>query len=182
MTETRSSKTNLSRRSLVLGALAAPLVLASHRASASVERVLAFQNLHTGESLRSVYCVNGHYVKQSLGQINYILRDFRTGDIRPIDRELLDALVRLQRRLGTRQPIQIISGYRSPKTNAMLASTSEGVARNSFHIKGQAIDLRLEGIALSRLRNAAKSLQVGGVGYYPGSEFIHMDTGPIRYW
>src|SRR5262249_27319443 len=101
---------------------------------------------------------------------------------KPIDRELLDTLVRLQRRLGTRQPIQVISGYRSPQTNAMLASTSEGVARNSFHIQGKAIDLRLEGIALSHLRNAAKSLQVGGVGYSPASDFIHVDTGPIRYW
>lgn len=180
-----------SRRSfLKLGAVAAlavsPVAAFADAALAALpktgERWLKFDNLHTGEKLRTVYWQNGSYLKASLDDINHILRDFRTEEIRPIDTDLLDLLNVLQRRLETRQPIEIISGYRSPRTNAMLRARSSGVARNSYHMRGMAIDLRVPDRELIHVRRAALDMERGGVGYYPSSGFVHVDVGPIRAW
>jgi len=145
-------------------------------------RSLKFYNLHTGESLKTTYWENGSYVPEELDRVNYILRDFRANEVKPIDPALLDLLVRAQRRLGTSQPYQVISGYRSPLTNAMLHANSEGVAVHSLHIDGKAIDICVPGRSLAQVRGAALALQGGGVGYYPRSGFVHMDTGRVRFW
>jgi uncharacterized protein YcbK (DUF882 family) len=151
-------------------------------AATEAARELEFHNLHTGESLRRVYWEGGHYVADSLAEIDYVLRDFRTGDVHRIDPALLDLVHRVRRALDSDRPVHVISGYRSPATNAMLARRSKGVAKNSLHVKGMAIDLRLPDRRLADLRAAALALAGGGVGYYPKSDFVHMDTGRVRAW
>jgi uncharacterized protein YcbK (DUF882 family) len=151
-------------------------------AATAAARQLEFHNLHTGESLRAVYWEGGRYLPDALAEIDYVLRDFRTGDVRSIDPGLLDLVHRLRLCLECERPVQVISGYRSPETNAMLARRSKGVAKNSYHVKGMAIDLRLPDRRLEELRVAALALAGGGVGYYPKSNFVHMDTGPVRAW
>jgi uncharacterized protein YcbK (DUF882 family) len=145
-------------------------------------RTLAFQNLHTGEHLNTVYWADGGYVPDAMRHIDWLLRDFRTDTAHPIDPQLLDLLADVQARLQTREPFQVISGYRSPETNAMLASYSDGVAQNSFHMQGKAIDIRVPGRRLKHVRVAALTLERGGVGFYPHSDFVHVDTGPVRHW
>ena len=145
-------------------------------------RSLSFYNLHTGESLKTVYYENGGYVAGALQEINYLLRDFRANEVKPIDPRLLDLLAVLHDRLGTAAPYDVISGYRSPKTNAMLHAYSESVAVHSLHIDGRAIDIRVPNRDLSTLHNAALALRAGGVGYYPRSDFVHVDTGRVRRW
>lgn len=149
---------------------------------ASAPRALAFESLHTGERLKTVYWVDGAYMPEALSQIDWLLRDHRTNLARPIDPLLLDVLTRLQHQLGVTAPFQVISGYRSPATNRMLAAASTGVARESLHTQGLAIDVRVPGVPLTRLRDTAKSLQAGGVGFYPRSDFVHLDIGRVRYW
>ena len=151
-------------------------------AAATAARELEFHNLHTGESLRAVYWEGGRYLPDALDAIDYVLRDFRTGDVRSIDPALLDLVHRLRLAMECDRPVHVISGYRCPATNAMLARRSNGVAKNSYHVKGMAIDLRLPNRDLKDLRNAALMLAGGGVGYYPKSNFVHMDTGPVRSW
>jgi uncharacterized protein YcbK (DUF882 family) len=146
------------------------------------ERSLSFYNLHTGETLRTTYFENGRYIPGALEEVNFILRDFRQNEIKPIDPNLLDLLVRIHQRLDTNQPFDIISGYRSPRTNAMLHARSEGVAVHSLHVDGRAIDICVPGRSLINVRRAAMTLFGGGVGYYPRSGFVHVDTGRIRYW
>lgn len=143
---------------------------------------VSFRNDHTGEGFSGVYRVGGKYLPEAFDRINVVLRDFRTGDVFPIDPRAIDILYMLQRGTGRRQPFDVLSGYRSPKTNAMLNRTSAGVARNSLHLTGQAIDFRMEGYPTQRLRNQARALRAGGVGYYPSSDFVHIDTGQIRHW
>jgi uncharacterized protein YcbK (DUF882 family) len=145
-------------------------------------RKLAFQNLHTGERLVATYWVEGHYISEELSAIDHILRDFRTGDVAQMDAKLLDLLHVLQGSLSTEEPFQVISGYRSPRTNDMLRHASDGVASNSLHTVGQAIDIRVPGRQLGDVRRAALALQLGGVGYYPKSDFVHVDTGRVRHW
>ena len=145
-------------------------------------RRLSFENLHTGERLETVYWVNGAYQPGALRAINVLLRDFRTGDVYPIDQKLLDLLVRLRTRLNSTAPIQVISGYRSPETNAMLASYGDGVAAGSLHMSGMAIDIRVPGRSLRSLHRVALDMAAGGVGYYPRSDFVHVDTGRVRRW
>jgi len=147
------------------------------------ERDLAFHNTHTGERLRVTYWENGHYQSSALREIYHIMRDHRRNEVRRIDRNLLDQLFVLRKKLSTNRPVHIISGYRSPKTNAMLRRQGHrGVARRSLHMAGRAIDIRMPGRSLNSVRLAALSLQAGGVGYYPGPNFVHMDTGRIRRW
>lgn len=146
------------------------------------ERTLSFYNTHTGENVSSVYWTAGDYISDGLQDINNVLRDHRTGDIYPIATDLLDLLYVLQQQVGSRKAYQIISGYRSPKTNAALRSSSNGVARRSYHVQGKAIDIRLPGCDLKKLHSAALEIKAGGVGYYPGSDFIHVDVGPRRNW
>jgi uncharacterized protein YcbK (DUF882 family) len=121
-------------------------------------------------------------VQGGIREINHILRDHRTGDVHDMDQGLLDLLYLLQTRVESRQTFQIISGYRSPKTNAMLSGKSKGVAKRSYHMQGKAIDIRLNGCDLKQLHKAALSLKAGGVGYYPSSDFIHVDVGRVRRW
>lgn len=145
-------------------------------------RALAFHNLHTDEKLEAIYFDRGVYVPDALAAVNHVLRDFRTGDVHMIDPRLLDLLHTVQGTVESRKPFQIISGYRSPTTNAMLHETTPGVANNSFHMKGMASDIRLPDVQLAHLHGAALSLGRGGVGYYPASDFVHVDVGPVRSW
>jgi len=179
-------RTKRGRRQVMLLGLSA-LASALARPAVAVPRSddrrrLAFHNLHTGESLDTVYWADGAYVPEALKRIDTALRDFRTGDVHPIDRRLLDLLVRLRQKLGTTEPVHVISGYRSPRTNAMLHAQSEGVASHSLHMEGMAIDLRVPGRALRDVRAAALDLGGGGVGYYAASDFVHVDVGRVRRW
>ncbi len=145
-------------------------------------RAVALHNLHTDEKLEAVYFDDGAYVPDALAAVNHVLRDFRTGDVHPMDPRLLDLLHTLSGTVESRRPFQIISGYRSPWTNAMLHETTPGVANNSFHMKGMASDIRLPDVELANLHRAALALGRGGVGYYPESDFVHVDVGPVRRW
>jgi uncharacterized protein YcbK (DUF882 family) len=160
----------------------APACWAEMGAIARPERELSFYNLHTDETLKTCYWSQGSYVPDSLAAINHVLRDFRTNEIKPISPELLDLLFEVRQRLSSRQPFHVISAYRSPATNARLRQRSEGVAKNSLHMLGQAIDVRVPGLRLLHLRDVATALRRGGVGYYPASDFVHVDVGRVRYW
>lgn len=170
------------RRFLRLGMLAAALPLPAFASREAAERRLAFLNLHTGEKLDLPYWIEGDYLPASLAEINRVLRDHRTGAVAAIDIQLLDLLDRVKAALGTAQPFQVISGYRSPASNSLLATNSSGVARRSLHMEGKAIDIRIPGVQLADLRRAGLMLKGGGVGYYPGSNFVHLDVGRVRTW
>jgi uncharacterized protein YcbK (DUF882 family) len=171
------------RRFLALGAAGLVCAAGLPARAATGAREIAFENLHTGETLRATYWENGAYVDGALGEIDRILRDFRTGEVAPIDPALIDLLVALRGTVESDKAFGVISGYRSPRTNAMLRSTGGGgVARRSLHTVGMAIDIRLPGVRLKDLRTAALSLKRGGVGYYPKSNFVHVDTGRVRFW
>ncbi len=146
------------------------------------ERKLSLLNLHTGEHLKATYWAEGQYQASELKAINHVLRDHRTGDAYQMDNDLLNLLHTLHQKMDSKQEFQIISGYRSPKTNAALNKKSNGVAKKSLHMQGKAIDIRLPGCQLADLRKAAVNCQTGGVGYYPKSDFIHIDTGRVRRW
>ena len=176
------------REFLGLGMLATAAGILPRTAQARIggvleaERSLAFYNTHTGETLNAVYWVQGEYVTESLATIDQILRDHRTDEIKSIDIQLLDLLHALGRRLETRQPIHIISGYRSPETNSLLHESGRGVALHSLHLEGKAVDARFPDRDLSRVRKVSMSLKRGGVGYYPRSDFVHLDVGRLRFW
>lgn len=172
------------RRHFLLTSSLAALSLALPRgASASVSaRSLSFVNTHTDERLSVVYFANGVFEPQALREIDHVLRDHRTGDEKPIDPGLLDLLHDLRAALRTDAPFHVISGYRSPATNAMLRARSGGVARHSLHLDGKAADVRLPGVALGELRRAALAQRRGGVGFYRGPDFVHVDTGRVRAW
>jgi uncharacterized protein YcbK (DUF882 family) len=129
-----------------------------------------------------VYWADGRYLPGALADIDYILRDHRAGEIKPIDTRLLDLMCSLRANLEIRGPFHVISGYRSPETNALLRNRGQGVARNSLHLQGKAVDIRLPGCELSVLRRAAMKLKGGGVGYYPSPNFVHIDVGRVRHW
>ena len=172
------------RRFLRTLVTAAPL-LALPAAGSAVPadfRALGFTHLHTGERLAVEYMSRGVYVPDALASIDHLLRDFRTSDVHPIDPALLDLLHALTEATGSRRPFEVISGYRSPATNARLRARSGGVASGSLHMKGQAIDIRVADVRLAALRDAARTLRRGGVGYYPTSNFVHVDTGRVRTW
>jgi uncharacterized protein YcbK (DUF882 family) len=176
----------LSRRGFVLGLASAAGLLAASPVLAAVtpsaKRTLAFYHTHTGERAEITYWRDGEYLAENLQALNHLLRDHRTGEQTEMDRGLLDTLYALQLSLGEPGEFEIISAYRSPKTNAMLRSKSDGVAKRSLHMQGKAIDIRVCSCDLLRLRKTAVSLKAGGVGYYPKSNFIHVDTGRVRYW
>ncbi len=182
----RTHRVALDRRHMLGLALAAGGRLifgaAPPAAAAGVMRELSFDNIHTGERLTAVYWQDGRYLAAELQKIDYELRDFRTGEVFGIDPGLLDLLNRLRHQLAYDRPIHVISGYRCPATNAMLAARSTRVSKTSFHMRGMAIDIRMPGVALTELRDAAILLGLGGVGYYPESDFVHVDTGPVRFW
>ena len=148
---------------------------------AAITRELKFTHTHTGERSPSSTS-GGTYLPDALATINQFLRDFRTSEVHAIDPGLLDLLHGLTGLTGSRQPFQVISGYRSPATNEMLRNHSEGVAAGSLHMQGRAIDIRLADVPLTTLRHAALAVRGGGVGYYPVSDFVHVDTGRVRTW
>jgi uncharacterized protein YcbK (DUF882 family) len=174
----------LTRRRVVGTAIAASAVAFIRPAPAVsfAPRSVSLYNTHTSEWVRTVYWADGHYIREAVRDINWVLRDHHSGDVLPMNAGLLDVLGMLRHRLETRDPFLVISGYRSPATNHMLQMRGDGVASNSYHIKGMAIDLRCEGRDLSHVHNAALSLACGGVGYYPSSDFVHVDCGPVRCW
>ena len=179
----------LSRRSFVkvgtMAVAAAILPRAVFGSGASMpvaEKSLAFYNTHTAEKLKSVYWAEGKYLPDSLREINHILRDPRNNEVHDIDTRLLDLLFTIRQEIDTSQPFHVISGYRSADTNAFLRAHSTGVAENSLHIVGKAIDIRSPGRDLRSLQKVAIALKGGGVGYYPKSDFVHVDIGRVRYW
>lgn len=151
-------------------------------ASTTGPRRLAFYHTHTSETLDIVYSENGAYLPEALAEIHHLFRDFRSGDTHPVDPALLDLLHDVKQATGGTRRYEIISAYRSPVTNRMLASRSSGVADHSLHLQGQAIDVRLPGVRTADLRRAALARAGGGVGYYPESDFVHLDTGRVRSW
>lgn len=145
-------------------------------------RRLAFRNAHTGESFSGVYRVGDKYLPDAFKQINMVMRDFRTDEVYPMDPRTIDILNAVQRMTGKSTPFEVISGFRSSKTNNMLRNTSTGVAKKSLHMEGRAVDLRMEDFDTARLRDLAINLGAGGVGYYSRSNFIHLDSGDVRDW
>lgn len=175
----------IGRRSALILCAGAASVLAAPgvvRAGVADSRRLIFHHLHTGEKLSRVYWADGEYLSGPLEEIAWLCRDFRTGEVHRIDRKTLDMVFRVRQVLETSKPVEIISAYRSPKTNAALAARSSGVARRSFHMQGKAIDIRIPGISSRLVSKAAISLKSGGVGLYSRSDFVHVDTGPRRRW
>lgn len=145
-------------------------------------RALTFDNIHTGERAQIEYWADGRYLSDGLSAVNAILRDYRNGEVHAIEPRLLDLLHRLRTTIGSGSPFQVISGYRSPATNAMLRATGHGAASKSLHMKGWAIDIRLADCELTHLRDAALGMRGGGVGFYPLDNFVHVDVGPVRRW
>ena len=173
------------RRAAHWAVAGAALPLASQSALASLPnaRSLALDHTHTGERIALVYAVGDQYVPAALGTLNHFLRDHYLGDVGLIDPQLFDLLYGVRQVLGAAQSFQVISGYRCPATNATLRKTrGGGVATHSLHMEGKAIDIRLPGVPLNELREAALSLRAGGVGYYPREQFVHVDTGRVRTW
>ncbi|KAA1184351.1 YcbK family protein [Photorhabdus heterorhabditis] len=145
-------------------------------------RILRFDNLHTGETIKAEFFDGHRYNKEELARLNHLFRDYRQNKVKTIDTKLFDQIYLLQMMLGVNKPVQLISGYRSLVTNNQLRKQSKGVAKQSYHTRGRAMDFHIEGIELSRIRKAALKMKAGGVGYYPNSNFVHIDTGPVRTW
>ena len=189
LAQTNDQKRFNRRSFLGYGAAATAAALVPGRAQAAAakrpERILSFFHTHTGERLKIAYCCDGVYQPEALTQLNHLLRDFRVNQEKPIDPRLFDLLHELSGTLETDQPYHVISGYRSPTTNVMLrerGGAHTGVATQSLHMVGKAMDIRMPGVKLDQLRSAAASLKLGGVGFYPSSNFVHVDTGRVRYW
>ncbi len=166
----------------LLGASFASLLPPAGRAIETIDRRLSFYHTHTEKELDVTYARDGRRIESALTEVNEFLADFRTGDVTTIDPDLLDLLFDIRESLGSDGVYEVISAYRSPATNEMLRSRSSGVARNSQHLLGTAIDVRLAGVELTRLRDTAIAMQRGGVGYYEVSDFVHIDTGRVRRW
>ena len=179
----------ISRRG-IMGVFAATTVAAAPvmanafgflRGSGDMRRIRMY-NVRTGEIIDTVYWVDGKYVREALNEINVFMRDWRTGTAIGIDPRTMDVAAAAHRLLQTNEPYMMLSGYRSPQTNAMLRSRSSGVAKNSLHMVGKAADLRLKSRSVGQMYSAAKACKAGGVGKYTGSNFVHMDCGPVRTW
>ena len=173
------------KSSVVLAsALGAPALAraASAASAAPGERTLRLYNTHTGETLRSVFWAEGQFLPDALADINKLLRDHRNNTIATMDPQLLVLLDKVSAQFGSNKVLHVISGYRSPESNQLLAERSNGVARHSMHMEGKAIDVRMPGLELASLHKAAMNAKGGGVGYYPDSQFVHMDTGRLRHW
>jgi len=176
------------RQLLKLGAVAAVAGLVGHPRLAGAGRLflpsrkISLYNIHTDEKLSVEYCAEGEYCPEAFREINHFFRDFRTGEIKPIDPGLLDLLQTIARKVKPDSRVHLVSGYRSPATNRLLRQESDGVARHSLHMQGLAADIRMPGSDLRTLHRVALGLRAGGVGYYPASDFIHVDTGRVRYW
>jgi len=180
-------QTKVGRRGLLFGAgaamaaVAAPAIVRAQGVAPGVRRAM-LHNLHTGDSFNEVFYANGRYVPGALAEAMRVLRDWRNGEEHPMDPRLFDTLHAINTRLDTTQPFQVISGYRSPRTNAELHARSSGVAQHSQHMLGKACDVRVQGVDLRNLRKAALDVGAGGVGYYPVSNFVHVDVARVRQW
>lgn len=163
-----------------MAAVAAPAIVRAQTLPGVRRAVL--HNLHTGDTFNDVFFANGRYVPDALAEAMRVLRDWRNGEEHPMDPRLFDTLHAINDRLDNNRPFQVISGYRSPSTNAMLHARSSGVAERSQHMLGKAIDVRVEGVGLRNLRDAALDVSAGGVGYYPVSNFVHVDVARVRQW
>ncbi|MHA1942514.1 MAG: YcbK family protein [Candidatus Hodarchaeales archaeon] len=179
----------ISRRKFIsMGLITAASGIMPYKSIAAVkdvllpERTLCFYNLYTKETIEAVYWREGRYIPEGLDGLNHILRDLRTGRVKTMDRKLLNLLFALQQELGSNEPFHIISGYRTRESNALLRKNKKGVAKYSLHIYGKAVDIRVPDCRLRDVRRAAMKMKGGGVGYYPRSNFIHVDVGNIRYW
>ncbi len=186
MTQTPSA---FSRRAL-LGAFAATTIAAAPtftkaagflRGSGDIRR-LRLYSARTGERIDMIYWVDGKYIKDAVQEVNHFMRDWRTNDVIQMDLRNVDIMAAAHNLMDISEPYLLLSGYRSPKTNAMLRSRSRGVAKNSLHMKGQAADLRLSSRSVGQIARAAAACNGGGVGKYSGSNFVHMDCGPVRTW
>ncbi|MFN7223482.1 MAG: YcbK family protein [Paracoccaceae bacterium] len=184
-----TSRLGLTRRGL-MGAFAASLVVAAPtysnafgllRGAGDIRRIRMYSG-RTGESIDTIYWVEGEYIPEVLKEINHFMRDWRSGDAIKIDPRTVDIMAASHRLMDVTEPYMMLSGYRSPKTNAMLRSQSSGVARNSLHLRGQAADLRLKSRSVGQMAKAAAACASGGVGKYSRSNFVHMDCGPVRNW
>lgn len=160
----------------------AGIVNAAVRQRPLSHKTLALKHVHTGDKLKLTYFEQGDYIEDALYEINYLLRDYHTDDIHPIDPALLDQLYDLKLVLGINKPFHIFSGYRSPHTNARLRKKYRGVAKRSLHMQGRAIDIHVDGFDTRKIRNAALAMRRGGVGFYQRSDFVHLDTGDFRSW
>ncbi|WP_299922420.1 DUF882 domain-containing protein [uncultured Pelagimonas sp.] len=174
----------------VLGAFAATTVAAAPtfsnaagflRGGGDIRRIRMYSG-RTGERIDMIYWIEGKYLADAIKEVNYFMRDWRTNDVKKIDLRTIDIMAAAHNLMDVSEPYMLISGYRSPKTNAMLRSRSRGVAKNSRHLRGQAADLRLAGRSVNQIYKAAKSCGGGGVGRYSKSNFVHMDCGPVRSW
>lgn len=173
------------RRTLGLGGAAALMPLAAHPAHASMgtPRDIALSHLHTRERIATVYAIGDRFIPTALHALDHFLRDHHSGEVGRMDPQLFELLQRVRRELASAAAFEVISGYRSPATNERLRTTGGGgVATRSLHLEGRAIDVRLPGVPLSDLRDAAIGLKAGGVGYYPRENFVHLDTGRVRRW
>ncbi|MBO9477143.1 DUF882 domain-containing protein [Shimia sp. R11_0] len=179
----------MTRRAL-LGAFAATTLVAAPtyskaagflRGGGDVRRIRMYSG-RTGERIDTIYWVEGKYIKDAVKEVNAFMRDWRTNDVINIDIRTIDIMAAAHNLMDASEPYMLLSGYRSPKTNAMLRSRSRGVAKNSLHMKGQAADLRLASRSVSQMARAAAACRAGGVGRYSGSNFVHMDCGPVRTW
>lgn len=172
----------LDRRAFLFSGATAFLVSKSANALVWPERKIFLANPHTGETFHDIYWADGGYIPESLHNIDVLMRDHQTDEVRHIVPELIDVLARLRQKVGFVKPIQVNSGYRSPRTNAAVRRRNRHVARNSFHMHGMAVDISVPGFNLAKLRRAAIDLQAGGVGSYPDAHFLHIDVGPVRVW
>src|SRR5215470_9418036 len=164
------------------GALVLPMPALARIGPTSSEKTLKLHNLHTDESVEATYWADGAYVPEAFPEIDRILRDRHTGAVKPTDPELVELLYRIQTRLGNRESLEVLCGYRTPRTNAMLLSEGLTPAKHSYHLYGKAVDFRVPGRDIRQVRKVAIALQAGGVGYYPRTQFIHVDVGPVRHW
>ena len=178
----------ITRRDLLaLGLVTAASTIFPLKARAVSEKIssqkeLFFYNVYTKENINTVYWKDGMYLPDELARINHIFRDIRSGKEREININLLDLLFKVKEQLKSEDPFHVMSGYRTPKSNAMLRKRKKGVAKNSLHMYGKAVDISIPGYSLRGIRKAAMKLQAGGVGYYPRSKFLHLDVGEVRYW
>jgi uncharacterized protein YcbK (DUF882 family) len=179
----------MSRRAL-LGIFAATAVTAAPffanapafaRGSGDIRRIRMYSG-RTGESIDTIYWIEGEYIPEVMKEINHFMRDWRSNDALKMDLRTVDIMAASHRLMDVTEPYMLLSGYRSPKTNAMLRSRSSGVAKNSLHMKGQAADLRLKSRSVGQMAKAASACAAGGVGRYSRSNFVHMDCGPVRVW
>lgn len=189
MNMAETAGTGISRRSL-LGVFAATAVAAAPtfsnaagllRGGGDIRRIRMYSG-RTGERLDMVYWIDGQYIKDAVKEINHFMRDWRTDQVKDMDLRTIDIMAASHNLLDVNEPYMLLSGYRSPKTNAMLRSRSRGVAKNSLHMRGQAADLRLSSRSVSQMAKAAEACRAGGVGKYYRSNFVHMDCGVVRSW